>query len=195
MYTRRFWVDTETTGLDPREHFAFQISYLIEESGRILLRRTLEMRPENYTMFKFDKDAENVHGYFREKIIAFAPEAEQYQAFLADLRQFAKDRLTIAGYNIDFDIRFMRELFNRNNPDGTGEKVFYSFFDYMPCDVLQLAQACRIAGKLDLPNIDLESVCRYFGISTEGAHHSMTDILNTKAVFDKLQINMSAQTL
>jgi DNA polymerase III epsilon subunit-like protein len=186
MYTRRFWVDTETTGLDARKHFAFQISYLIEENNTVLLKRTLEMRPENYEQFKFSGDAEKVHGFPKEKILSLPPEPEQYAVLLDDLRRFAEKRLTVTGYNVSFDIGFLEALFRRNNPGSSGKKVFYELFDYLYCDVMQLVQAHRIAGKLELPSIQLEKVCRHFGISTEGAHHSMTDILNTRTVFERL---------
>jgi DNA polymerase-3 subunit epsilon len=186
MYTRRFWVDTETTGLDSRKHFAFQASYFIEENGHAFVKRTLEMRPDNYEQFDFDKEAETVHGYSKEKIVSLASEAEQYKILLADLQQFAQNRLTITGYNIEFDIYFLQALFNRNKPAGKKNSVFYDYFDYMPCDIMQFVQACRIAGKLDLPSIKLEKVCEHLGISIEGAHNSMTDIVNTKAVFDRL---------
>jgi hypothetical protein len=53
MTTRRFWVDTETTGLDSRKHSAFQIAYRIEENGKILFQRSLKTRPDNYEEFAF----------------------------------------------------------------------------------------------------------------------------------------------
>ncbi|AEF85483.1 putative exonuclease [Treponema primitia ZAS-2] len=194
MYTRRFWVDTETTGLDSRKHFAFQISYLIEENNRLLLERTLEMRPDNYKQFEFDSEAEDVHGYSKEKILSLPSESEQFGVLLEDLQQYGENRLTITGYNVSFDIYFLRALFaretalqdTRNESSKQKAKKFYDYFDYMHCDVMQLVQAYRVAGKLDLPSIELEKVCRHFGISTEGAHNSMADIVNTKAVFDRL---------
>lgn len=189
MYTKRFWVDTETTGLDAARHFAFQISYLIEENGVILHSRTLETRPDDYENYEFSKRAEEIHGYPQDKITAFQPEREAIAALLGDLEQYGKDRLTITGYNINFDIGFMKALLNR----GGAGRAFYKYFDRMYCDVMQLVQAFRIAGRICLPNIDLESVCSYFGINTETAHHSMTDILNTKAVFDKITGNPPRQ--
>jgi DNA polymerase III epsilon subunit-like protein len=186
MYTRRFWVDTETTGLDSRKHFAFQISYLIEENNRLLLERTLEMRPDNYKQFEFDSEAEDIHGYSKEKILSLPSESEQFGVLLKDLQQYGENRLTITGYNVSFDIYFLRALFARNESSNRKAKKFYDYFDYMHCDVMQLVQAHRVAGKLDLPSIELEKVCRHFGISTEGAHNSMVDIVNTKAIFDRL---------
>jgi DNA polymerase III epsilon subunit-like protein len=186
MYTRRFWLDTETTGLDARKHFAFQISYLIEENNVILFKRTLEARPENHAQFEFSGEAGRIHGFSKEKILSLPPEPEQYAILIDDLRLFAGKRLTITGYNVSFDICFLEAIFKRVNAGRSGKKVFYEFFDYMYCDIMQLVQAHRIAGKLDLPSIQLEKVCQHFGISTKGAHHSMTDILNTRAVFERL---------
>jgi DNA polymerase III epsilon subunit-like protein len=185
MYTKRFWVDVETTGFDTRRHFAFQMSYLIEENNAVLHRRTLEMRPDRYDSYEFSKEAENVHGYSREQIILFQPEREVLTALIDDLRVYGKKRLTLTGYNINFDIRFLKAMFDRGS-GGNPNNSFYKYFDYMSCDILQFVQAYRIGGIIDLPHIDLESVCRYFGIDTADAHHSMADILNTKAVFDKM---------
>jgi DNA polymerase III epsilon subunit-like protein len=186
MYTKRFWVDVETTGFDTGKHFAFQVSYLIEENNAVLHQRTLEMRPDQYGRYEFSKDAENVHGYSREQIISFQPEPAAFAVLIDDLKRYGKKRLTLTGYNINFDIRFLKAIFDRNGASGKSGDSFYKYFDYMTCDILQFVQAYRIAGIIDLPHIDLESVCRYFGINTEGAHHSMTDILNTKAVFDRM---------
>jgi hypothetical protein len=54
----------------------------------------------------------------------------------------------------------------------------------MPRNVLQLAQACRVAGTLDLPRKDLESVCRHFGINTGGI--TAWPAYWARTVFDKL---------
>lgn len=182
MYTKRFWTDVETTGLYPQKHFAFQMSYLIEEDGRVLHSRTLEMRPDRHGDYEFSGKAEAVHGFTREKIISFQPESEAVDLLVGDLEQYGKGRLTFAGYNVNFDAGFVKAMFYRL---GRGNE-FYRHFDRMNFDVMQFVQAGRVAGIVPLPHIDLESVCKYFGINTEGAHHSMTDILNTKAVFDSL---------
>jgi DNA polymerase III epsilon subunit-like protein len=180
-------VDTETTGLDTKRHFAFQVSYLIEERNVILHRRTLEFRPERYDLYEFSKEAEDIHGYSRDRIISLGPETAAFALLINDLKQYGKRRLTLAGYNINFDIRFLKALFDRNKAANVRDPgAFYKYFDYMYFDILQFVQAYRIAGIIGLQHIDLESICRYFGINTEGAHNSMTDILNTKAVFDRM---------
>lgn len=182
MYKKRFWVDTETTGTDARKNFMFQISYLIEENNNILLKRTLEMRPDNYEAFEFDADAEKVHKYPKEKIISFQSEKEAYKQLIADLEPFKADRLTIAGYTVDFDIKFIKQLFFRNFAIGK----FKDYFDYMPFDIMQFVQGLRVAGVIELESIALEEVCKYLNIDITGAHHSMVDIVATKNAFDTL---------
>jgi DNA polymerase III epsilon subunit-like protein len=193
---RHFWLDTETTGLDGKKHFAFQLSYLIEEKGEILLRRTLEMRPDDGSSFEFDPEAEKIHGYSKATILALPPESKQFPQLIADLEQylpcpeepgeFSAARFVLVGYQTEFDKRFLQALFCRNNPANSGLARYFAYFHPMICDVLQLAQNYRVAGLLDLPHLSLDALCAYFGISTEGAHHSMPDILNTRAVFDRL---------
>ncbi|MDR1787153.1 MAG: 3'-5' exonuclease [Treponema sp.] len=192
MHTRLFWVDTETTGFDSRNHFAFQIAYLIEENGSVLAQRSLEMRPDHcgpYGPFEFSKRAEEVHGWTRERILGLPPESERYPELLADLAEFGQNRLTVAGYNVEFDIRFLKGLFYRNKAADSKHVCgdYYRYFDGLPFDVLQFAQGCRIAGLLPLPSLRLETICAHFGLDLFGAHSAMKDILNTKAVFEKLR--------
>jgi DNA polymerase III alpha subunit (gram-positive type) len=182
-------VDTETTGLNYKKHFAFQISYFIEEGNSILHRRTLEMRPVLYDEYEFSQEAEDVHGFTREKIISLLPEPQAVSILINDLEHYGAGKLTLTGYNINFDMGFIKAMLKR-----TGHaKAFNRYFDFLTCDVMQFVQACRVAGIISLAHINLESVCRHLGINTEGSHHSMTDINNTKAVFDKLSSAVSTR--
>jgi DNA polymerase III epsilon subunit-like protein len=186
MYTRRFWLDTETTGLDSRKSFAFQYGYIIEESGQVLVERALETRPEDAGNFIFEAGAEKTHGWPREKILALPSESEVFPQLMDDLKQYGENKLTLAGYNVDFDLRFFRSLFVRNNPEKFHWSGFYNYFDGAPFDVMQFAQGCRVAGKLDVPNLQLETLCNHFGLDTATSHSAMTDIRNTRAVFGEL---------
>ena len=192
MYSSIFWVDCETTGLDARKHFAFQISYIITKEGKTLTSRTLSSRPDNYADFQFDAGARHVHGFSDAQIIALPPEKEVFPMLIQDLNAYCSDKLTIAGYNVNFDIRFLKAVFARNaaSPNNGTEysklAAFYKYFYSMPCDIIQLAQNFRTAGKLNLPNLQLSTVCTHFGIPTQNAHNSMADITNTKRIFDTL---------
>ncbi|MDR2489935.1 MAG: 3'-5' exonuclease [Spirochaetaceae bacterium] len=207
-----FWVDCETTGLDSRRHFAFQISYIITHNGITRTRRTLSTRPDNHQDFQFDAGARRVHGFSDADIIAMPPETEVFPILIHDLQTYAavpnntndafandiNGKFTIAGYNINFDIRFLKALFFRNAAffhnalftnaawDNSEKLGFDRYFHGMPCDVMQLAQSFRMAGKLNLPNLKLTTVCGHFGFPTEDAHNSLADITNTKRIFDTL---------
>jgi DNA polymerase III epsilon subunit-like protein len=182
MYTQRFWVDTETTGLDVKQNFAFEVSYILE-NGNVLVERILRMRPDNIEQFEFEQGAEEVHGWSEDRIRALPPERVAFDTLLKDLEPFKEKKLTPVGYQTLFDVQFLKAFFARCCGPNQG---FFRYFDPMYCDVLQLAQAHRIANRLALPNLELETVCAHFGINHEGAHSSMSDIVATKALFDKL---------
>jgi DNA polymerase III alpha subunit (gram-positive type) len=185
MYNRRFWVDTETTGLDSIKSFAFQISYFIEENNNILLKRTLELRPNNFDDFIFDTQSEKIHGYSKDRIIDMMPEEKAYKTLIDDLHDFSKNRLQIVGYNVAFDINFLFAFFDRNKLIH-GKNLFYNYFDRQMFDVIQFVQGFRAAGMIHLDSIALDKVCNLFHINISGLHNSMFDIMATKQVFDKL---------
>jgi DNA polymerase III alpha subunit (gram-positive type) len=187
MLKKRFWVDVETTGLNSKKNFAFQISYIVEENGADLLKRKLELRPDNYEEFVFDVNAEKVHGISKDKIVSFQSESRAYGILIEDLSLFAGDRMTVVGYNVDFDIKFLKTMFYRNNPQNSNQSVFYKYFDFVPFDILQFAQGCRAAGLIDSNSLTLENICKSLNIDISGAHDSMVDITATKCIFEKLQ--------
>ena len=210
MFNTIFWVDCETTGLDSRKNFAFQISYIITQDGITRTSRTLSMRPDNYADFVFDAGARRVHGFSDAQIIAMPPESEVFPTLIQDLNTYAagtdssndtNDKFIIAGYNINFDIRFIKALFFRNAAffhnallssidwENANKIGFYKYFHAMPCDIMQLAQNFRAAGKLNLPNLQLTTVSAHFNIPTGDAHNSLADITNTKRIFDTLMGN------
>ena len=184
---RQFWVDMETTGINARRSFAFQIAYLIEDDGEILAERTLEMRPERIDEFEITESARSVHRRSRDEIIAMPLESAQYLTLLDDLQKYGgekTEKMTVTGYNVAFDIAFIKALFARVHPDGA--KAYWTYFSGLHCDVLQFAQGLRIAGLVDTPRLTLDALCRALGIERKGAHNAAVDVAHTRAVFYKL---------
>jgi DNA polymerase III epsilon subunit-like protein len=181
---RQFWVDTETTGFSARRHFAFQIAYLIEEDGKIIVERALEMRPDCVDAFEISEGARRVHGRSRAEILAMPAESVQYFVLRDDLEKFAGEKLTITGYNVSFDIGFIKALFLRVHPEGNN--AYYTYFSALPCDVLQFAQGLRAAGLLEAPKLTLDALCGALGIPRAGAHDAAVDVAHTRAAFYKL---------
>jgi DNA polymerase III epsilon subunit-like protein len=84
------------------------------------------------------------------------------------------DKFIPVGYNVNFDIGFLREFFLKN-----GNKYYGSYFDYHFLDGMALTFFMRYIGKLNLENYRLETSCKHYGIEIN-AHDALSDIEGTR---------------
>lgn len=101
--------------------------------------------------------------------------------FLTYVDRYNKeDKMYLMGQNVGFDYGFLLELWKRQGDDYLG-----SFIHYHKIDLIALTSMFRIAGilpKEKLPNMKLESLCKYFGFSAQ-THDSLSDIRQTREIF------------
>lgn len=91
------------------------------------------------------------------------------------------DKIIIAGYNVKFDIDFLRSFFKNN-----GHKYFGSYFFSCSIDVMSLvAMALQLELIPSLKNYKLETVADHFQLKFQ-AHSAIEDIKITREIFYKL---------
>lgn len=185
------FIDTETTGTDPKKNGIIQIA------GEIVFadeNKMLELHSRanfNYSLKPFENDyiedkALEVNGITRKQINNFSEPKLVYSQFSDTLSgccdKFDKqDKLFFIGYNARFDMDFMRAWFEKNN-----DKYFGSWFFFPPIDVMNIAIFNCIKERHLLPNFKLATVAEHLGITAEGDFHdAMKDILVTKKIFLK----------
>jgi DNA polymerase-3 subunit epsilon len=154
-----------------------QIACIIEIDGEVV--NTAEFKCQPYSFDNIQEKALAVHGYSVADLMTF-PDPRQVKAELEGLfskhvNKFdKKDKMTMAGYNVPFDYRFMREWWKKG-----GDKFFGSFFEYKSYDIYPLFQTYALAANLDLPNHKLVTACKHFGIEFD-AHDALEDIRATR---------------
>ena len=181
MSNNILWLDTETTGLDPNKHFLFQLSYINTIDNNINFTNNLYMRPQYIENFQFSQDALLKNKKLEDEIKSYEIEDKQIKLFLNDLSK-NKYKSYIAGYNVKFDIEFLKAIFSRLHLN------MHDYFNYLYLDVMQLVLNLKLAGKINPENCKLGTVLQYFDLIKDinTLHNAKQDIICTKLLYDFL---------
>ncbi len=182
------YFDTETTGINPRSHAIIQLSGIIEIDNVIKEEFNFKIAPFDNDLI--DEKALQVNNYTKEQIKAFkAPRLafDEIEKLLDKYinRYDKNDKFYPAGYNIRFDIEFLKNFFEKNF-----NLYFGSYFNYRAIDGLYLAHFLDYINYFNLPNYKLITVCDYYGIKLQ-AHDAMNDIRATRELILKIKSLLS----
>lgn len=178
---KTLWIDTETTGLDSKQCAIIQISALVEIDGEVVAEFNQLLAPHRSAVI--EQTALDINNRTVKEFKGFQTHQEAFNKFKNFMHQYVDpydkyDKFVLAGYNIQFDLDFLSELFKRNNDKYIGAWIYRSFFD-----VLHLVGVFRYKGlipPLDLQTTKLSDVSYYFGVEQEGFHDSLVDIKVTR---------------
>jgi DNA polymerase-3 subunit epsilon len=178
---RILWVDTETTGTDPKVHGIVQIAAMVEIEGEIVDNFNVLIQPVKGKLI--NKEALDVHGYTIDDIRTFTKPQEAFNQFYLFLARnnpepikAKTNRYIMGGKNMKFDCDFLSQWFF----DITGGP--YKYWDYCQFkgfDISSVLDAMVFAGILPLKDTTLGTVCEHFGIPLK-AHDAMSDIMATR---------------
>lgn len=183
------WIDTETTGLNPKTNALIQLSGLIEVDGSVKESFDFFLRPWNGAVV--EPEALAVNGRSIDEISNFQDHILVIHQFRTLLSKYANkydkdDKFVFAGYNPNFDIGFLRETFLK-----AGDNYYGSWFFNCPLDVATIV-AEKVVSGLRLPNYKLVTVCEHYSIGLEDAHSSDNDIRATRELYYTLKGNGDA---
>ena len=195
---KTLWFDVETGGTDSEKDALLQLAGLIEIDNEIVDEINLKIQPvkgKNVTAEAIKK-----HGLTMDMIEGFEKPWEarwKFDTFLTRNNPApAKDkRYIMAGYNADFDCRFLNQWYQDLSG---GPYDYWKHLQFSPVDPLPTLRIMRHLELLDVPDTKLETVCDYFGI-TINAHDALSDIKATrevsKIVFSLLQSGFAVQVV
>lgn len=177
------WIDTETTGLSDWKNGIIQIAGFIEIEGEVVEEFDFKVRP--FPQDEIHNKALEVNGVTRAELAKFPAPQVVYRALIKILEKYinkfnSEDKFVLAGYNINFDKRFLASFFKKN-----GDNYFHSYVDYHLLDVMAAVQIWRRQCKPDIPNIKLVTVAKYLGFDAN-FHDALDDIKVTKEVYLKV---------
>ena len=178
-----FWFDVETTGTDPKIHGIIEFAGLIEINGKVVDQLSIKMQTHSGAVI--EQSALEVTGVTEKDIQGYMPHVRacrMIQSFLdKHCAKFNKsDKLYPAGFNVRFDLDFLQVMFKKMDKYGLG-----SYLNWRAIDPLPLLRMMDYAGKIDLPDYKLSTVCAHYGIDIK-AHEALSDIQATRELTLKL---------
>lgn len=178
------FLDTETTGLDHREHGIWQLAGIIEIDGVIKEEFDFVMDPGDVPI---TKEAMEIGGTSEEELRTFDFHTEVFEDFLSMLEDYVdkydtNSKFFLIAYNSRFDDGFVREWFNRN-----GDKYYGSYFYSNFIDVHTLAGYVTMGIRNKIKSYKLGEICEVFGITLENAHDALSDTRATYELFYALK--------
>ena len=172
------YIDTETTGLDPAIHGLIQVAVIAMVDDKEVGRLNIKMNPNTYVDgVVLNEYALKVNNTTEEDLKTFQHQNDACLEFLLFLQKLpVADELkwTPVGYNVGFDVGFIKAWFEENS-------LHYGhYFSYASIDVLSVVRYLKSLGVIrDIKNAKLTTLCDWAGIELD-AHDAMRDIEATK---------------
>ena len=158
-------IDIETTGLNNDTDRILEVALIKIEQGKISDKYHCFINTDH----DIPDDVKNITGISKEMVASQGiTEAEAY----ALIEKFT-GRNVLVGYNLNFDIGFLRKMAER-----IGKQLFVTRVK----DVLDIARR-RLGG---LENYKLKTVAEYFSLDTSTMHRAMSDCELVYGIYEEL---------
>lgn len=161
-------MDIETTGLDYDNDNIIEIGLLKIQDN--------EIKQQYQSFVKIDGSipvkVTDLTGITQNTINAYGKEEKQ----VLDEVKAIVGNCIVVGYNIQFDVNFINKLCERHET---------SFFIKRTKDILRIVKR-----KLSLSNYKLETVCKHYGLETDGLHRALNDCILVYDIVKELNIIM-----
>lgn len=188
MIIKNCFIDVETTGADQNKNSIFELAAIVDFDGKFEARFCMNARPfeddeiQKEAMDKTRKTEEEIWGYKNTQKDLYLCFSE----FLAEnVDKFDRtDKMFFVGYNSEFDMRFVRQLWTE-----MGDKFFGSFFWFPDIDVMRVAAWAMMKERKEIPNFQLFTIARSLGIKVveDNLHTAMYDTRLVRQIFYKLE--------
>jgi DNA polymerase III epsilon subunit-like protein len=184
------WIDLETSGLDSKRAGIIELGYMIEDDrGIIVDEGILEINPFTYNRkVEISSKALEINGYTPEDLHDLGDSSKIFEEFIDILNKYEDGRYQIAGYNVLFDIKFLRAWF-QDNSEGY---LFNKYFDRKMLDVYNFVKCVRYLYPEKFVGCDrdkLGMVCECFSVELgDNAHSALDDIKATRELMMRILV-------
>lgn len=188
MEKKLITLDLETTGISKEKSAIIQIAGIIQIGEEVKEKFNFRVKPFSHKTISME--ALSVTGVAPEDLNGFPEPGIVYKEFTKMLGKYVdkfnkKDKFHMIGYNCQsFDSDFLRQFFIDNS-----DRYYGSWFWPATLDVMVLAADALVDIRGEMPNFQLHTVAKEFGIKVDEdkLHDAMYDIELTKKVYDKIK--------
>ena len=179
------WIDTETTGLDPARHEIIQLAGIIEINKVIKDSFNFRCRPTNPGTVS--EEALKVIGHTLDEIRQWPEPRSLFKGFLQTIGPYINkhnknDKYIVGGQNVEFDYRFLEATAKLHKFD-----YLFAYLGYHKIDTIHMAMIAKLLGRLDVPNLRLQTLAKHLNIPLDdNAHDAFADITATRQVAQQL---------
>ena len=180
------WLDTETTGLNPKIHGLREVAFIIEIDGNEVEKGVFKINPFSYTTknVEIDDYALSISNVTVSELLTYDRSSYCFKEFMNILSRYVNvndknDVFMIAGYNVSFDVGFIKDWFREMGLSDSYKDLFH----YKNLDVFPLVITLKHLGLIDAADDKLKTICDYFDINID-AHKAISDIEATKKLYE-----------
>lgn len=180
------WLDTETTGLNPKVHGLREVAFIIEIDGVEAEKGVFKINPFSYTSknVEIDDYALSISNVTVSELLTYDRSSYCFKEFMNVLTKYVNvndkdDVFVIAGYNVSFDVGFIKAWFREMGLSDSYKGLFH----YKNLDVFPLVITLKHLGLIDTVDDKLKTICDYFNIKLD-AHKAISDIEATKKLYE-----------
>ena len=181
------YVDTETTGLNVANCSIWQLAgYITDTAKNITESFDFRMRP--YRNEIVSEEAVSKTGITQEQLDSFPSQSEAFNSFVSLIGKYVdledwNQRVIPIGYNVSFDLDFLRAWFAYNNLASLFSKNIY----FPGIDVMYLSSYYLLGERHKMRNFTLSTVYeRVLHKKFQNAHNALADIDATKELLDAI---------
>lgn len=164
------FTDVETTGLDPVVNEMLEFACIKGDETLVL-----KIKPRR--IHTAHPKALGVNGYNEAEWV----DAEDITTAAPKIIAFLRDAVFVA-HNAKFDVSFIEAFLKEA---GISERISYHVLDTVTLAYEHLVP-CGIE------SLSLDHVCPVLGISNDGNHRALTDVIRCKAVYESLSMSTPA---
>lgn len=174
------FMDTETGGLDPRQHSLLQVGLVAYEDGTVLDDLQIGISKDLYVI---TPQAMNVNKLDLGELQKNGVKEDVAVLMIMDFIKvnFGEEKPVLAGHNISFDKDMVKSMFDRVRIE-----KFENYVSSRMIDTMSLLWGLYNAGKVPKSACSSEGAFKYFNIDVDGRHTALADAHATVKLYEKL---------